>query len=301
MNYRHIYHAGNFGDVFKHCILVLLLEKLRQKDNPFCYVDTHAGLGIYDLQSDPAQKTLEYLGGISRILDYVYGEVPSEITPYLALIKKMNKTAVTGALTGNNIRFYPGSPYLARSLLRPDDHMILMELHQEDVLSLKKLFTRDKQVAVHHYDGYQGLKAFLPPHERRGLVLIDPAFEQKNEFELVLSALEVAMARWQNGIYAIWYPIKDFTLVHKFLDALSKMDIQYLISEMTIGKNTIGKKPVLKEFIGCGMVIVNPPWQFDVILKKVLSWLWQILSPNQEGYIKVTNKYLGNIKRSRIL
>jgi 23S rRNA (adenine2030-N6)-methyltransferase len=275
MNYRHVYHAGNFSDVFKHSILVLLLENLLRKEKPFCYVDTHAGLGVYNLQSPAAQKTLEYLSGISRVLNWAENDIPVEIAPYLAAIKKLN-----------NVNFYPGSPFIARSLLRPQDRMVLMELHPEDVLSLKNVFVNDKQVGVHHYDGYQGLKAFLPPHERRGLVLIDPAFEQKNEFDLVLLALENALLRWQTGIYAIWYPIKDLALVANFLHSLSKMDLQCLVCEMIIDKQT-----VLKEFIGCGMVIINPPWQIEIVLKRVLSWLWRVLAVNFAGGVKVTRRF----------
>jgi 23S rRNA (adenine2030-N6)-methyltransferase len=287
MNYRHIYHAGNFADVFKHCILVMLIENLLRKDKSFCYVDTHAGLGIYDLKTISAQKTLEYSLGISRVLGYAGEDIPAEIAPYLSAVKQLNATQAAiepSKLTGSNISLYPGSPYIARSLLRPHDRMILMELHKEDILQLKQVFSKDKQVAVHHCDGYQGLKAFLPPRERRGLVLIDPSFEHKNEFELILAALKVALARWLTGTYAIWYPIKDFALVKDFLCALNKMNIPTVVSEITIGKQT-----ELKEFIGCGMAILNPPWQLDKTLEKVLPWLWKILSPHHEGRWAITS------------
>lgn len=282
MNYRHIYHAGNFADVFKHCILVLLLEGLLHKEKPFCYIETHAGLGVYDLRSELAQKTLEYVAGISQVLNDSREAPPKEVIPYLAVINELNKNVlVNEKLNGNNIRFYPGSPFIARSLLRAQDRMVLMELHPEDILLLKERFAKDKQVAVHHYNGYQGLKAFLPPHERRGLVLIDPAFEQKNEFDLVLSALkECVRSHWPTGIYALWYPIKDYTACDNFLDALKKMDFKYLVCEMTIDERT-----VLKKFIGCGMVIINPPWQIEKALERVLSWLWQVLSPHLKGGI----------------
>lgn len=284
MNYRHIYHAGNFADVFKHCILVLLLESLLRKEKPFCYIDTHAGLGIYDLASLPSQRTLEYHHGVSRVLKSARDSFPIEISPYLKVLEKLNKPNVTKALGDDNLRFYPGSPFIARSLLRSSDRLILMELHNEDVVLLKRLFANDRQVMVHHYDGYKGLKAFLPPRERRGLVLIDPAFEQKNEFKTVLSALECALSRWPTGTYAVWYPIKDFTLVDNFRRALNQMRMKYLISEITIAKST-----PLKKFIGCGMVIINPPWQIDKVLQKVLPWLWQILSQDFEGGIKIVN------------
>ncbi len=283
MNYRHIYHAGNFADVFKHCILVLLLESLLRKDKPFCYLETHAGLGVYDLHSQATQRTLEYLSGIARVLDNCNDHgtcYPQAIAPYLAAINKVNASIlVDGKLTAANLRFYPGSPLIARSLLRPQDRMVLMELHQEDVLLLKKVFAKDSQVAVHYYNGYQGLKAFLPPVERRGLVLIDPAFEQTNEFDLMLTALqEQVKSRWPTGIYALWYPIKDHIACNNFLGSLKKMDFKYLVCEMTLAK-----RAGLEKFIGCGMVIINPPWQIEQRLTEVLSWLWQVLSPAREG------------------
>lgn len=282
MNYRHVYHAGNFADVFKHCILGLLLKSLWRKEQPYCYIDTHAGLGIYDLRSEAAEKTSEYLFGVSRVLSSASENIPPEIDFYLQALKELNSEVDGAPLTSSNIRLYPGSPFLARFLLRPQDRMILTELHPEDVLSLRDLFAKDQQVTVHHYDGYQGLKAFLPPSERRGLVLIDPAYEQKNEFILILSALEVALSRWRTGVYAIWYPIKDFTLVDNFLRSLGNMDLKYIVSEITLSKQTVSK-----ELVGCGMVIVNPSWQIEIALEKVLSWLWRTLSPEREGGVKI--------------
>lgn len=282
MNYRHIYHAGNFADLFKHIILMLLLKSLSSKANPFCYVDTHAGLGIYDLQSQLAQKTVEYLLGVSRVLNYRDEVIPEELSPYFRVIAELNRPVITSPFTGEQLRFYPGSSFLARSLLRSCDRMILMELHPEDVLALKQVFKQDKQVAVHHYDGYLGLKAFLPPQAKRGLVLIDPPFEQKNEFEQVLIGLKTAYSRFKAGIYAVWYPIKDFTLVDNFRRSLIKLGFPHLISEMTISKQT-----ALKEFVGCGMAIINPPWQLDLKLNKILPWLWRVLSPRLAGGVKV--------------
>jgi 23S rRNA (adenine2030-N6)-methyltransferase len=166
MNYRHIYHAGNFADVFKHVLLVALIRSLLQKDKAFCFLDTHAGIGRYDLQSTQAQKCKEFVGGIAKIMQQE--KPPALIADYLNCVKKTNANAP------DQLQFYPGSPDIVKQLMRPQDRMILTELHDEDYLTLRRAFPHDKQVGVHLQDGYQALKAFLPPPERRGLVLIDP-------------------------------------------------------------------------------------------------------------------------------
>jgi len=214
MNYRHIYHAGNFGDVFKHAILTLLIQNLLRKDTSFCYLDTHAGIGVYNLLSTAAQKTKEYESGIVKLLKCE--NYPKELDTYLGIVKKLHEG------------YYPGSPYIVRSLLRPIDRMILLELHDDDIITLKQQFWNDKQVAVHHYDGYQGLKAFLPPKEHRGLVFMDPPFEQPNEFDQIIVALKMATKRWATGIYAVWYPIKDLKAVNKFKNDLNSLALKNL-------------------------------------------------------------------------
>lgn len=277
MNYRHIYHAGNFADVFKHSILVLLLEHLLRKDKPFCYVETHAGTALYDLSATAAQKTNEYLNGIGRLLSSLHLDKvsPKELAPYFKVVHTCN--ANTEAL-----QFYPGSPTIARALLRPEDRMILMELHPEDAAKLKQAFYFDKQVAVHHTDGYQGLKAFLPPPIKRGLVLIDPCFEQKEEFTNIINGLQIALRKWSTGIYAVWYPIKNLAAVQNFLHDLKMMNFPMLLTEMTI-KTMLAND----EFVGCGMVIINPPWQFEQQLQKVVPWLWQRLAQGNQGGYKI--------------
>jgi 23S rRNA (adenine2030-N6)-methyltransferase len=295
VNYRHIYHAGNFADVFKHSILTLLIKDLLHKTTPFCYLDTHAGIGIYNLLYAAAQKTKEYESGIAKLLEYK--DYPNELNAYLNIVKKLN--------AGNSaIKYYPGSPYIVRSLLRPltqnnschlnlsleteikaternaqlatkspHDHMILLELHDEDILVLKQQFFNDKQVAVHHLNGYQGLKAFLPPKERRGLVLIDPSFEQPNEFDQIIAGLKVALERWTTGIYAIWYPIKNLKAVTQFKHDLKSLGVKnLLLTELMIEKNNIDNT-----FRGCGMTIINPPWKFDQQLASIIPWLERAL------------------------
>ncbi len=271
MNYRHIYHAGNFAEVLKHTVLIALLQALQKKDKGFCYIDTHAGAGLYDLKSVEAQKTQESVLGIQQLLKQ--NHFPTLVEDYLKIIKSINAAPAT------TIRHYPGSPYFARQLLRPQDQMILCELHPPVFDSLKQLFRNDKQVAVHQQDGYQALKAFLPPPQRRGVVLIDPPFEQTKEFDTAVAAIKSALTRWETGIYALWYPIKEKyfrTYVRQQLTKLNAKEI--LIAELSIFPDDV---PVALN--GCGMAIINPPYQLDEALKPLLPWLWQALSPEGLG------------------
>ncbi len=257
MNYRHSYHAGNFADVFKHVVLTLLLQALRAKDKPFCYLDTHAGAGRYNLLGEAAQKTGEYREGIAR---FQKGPpVPVEMADYLAAVRAVNE--------GGELRCYPGSPRVARHLLRAQDRMVLMELHPEEAQALKLEFRGDPQVHVHHMDGFSGLKAFLPPQERRGLVLIAPPFERVDEFDRVVIALQAAHARWSTAIYAVWYPLKDPQEVKRFYRKLAGSGLRKLL----LAEISFHAMP--GQLYGCGMVILNPPWGLDERLKRLLPEL----------------------------
>ena len=168
MNYRHKYHAGSFSDVIKHLVLTIIVQALQRKETPFCFLDTHAGIGLYELDSEEAQKKQEYQNGIAKLLLSDEKNFPEEIQQYLFIIKKYN--------TKDELHFYPGSPFIAESLSREQDQIILCELHKEDINTLKENMPRAKNIAIHHTDGYLGMKAFLPPKQKRGLVLIDPPF-----------------------------------------------------------------------------------------------------------------------------
>ena len=266
MNYRHTFHAGNFADVFKHVVLIELIESLKQKDKPFCYLDTHAGRGLYDLKSEAAEKTLEYENGVARLLNATLSE---SLQKYVALVMSCNS---------ESLRYYPGSPYLVKNLLREADRMVLSELHEEEYQLLKDVFYRDRQVAMHHLDAYLGLKAFLPPTLRRGLVLIDAPFELKDEFKRIIDGLKQALKRWDTGIYAIWYPIKDKLEVQAFIKQVKilgkpylNMSLQPFADDYAFGLNATG------------MLIINPPWQFDKTMDKILPELWRVLSVNGQG------------------
>lgn len=266
MNYRHAYHAGNFADVVKHAILALIVEHLKQKDGGFLYLDTHAGIGAYDLASEQAEKTGEWKQGIGRAM--AQADPPPEILPFLELFRSMNQGEAEP-------RRYPGSPMVVRALARPQDRLALCELHPEDNAALKRLFWSDKRVGIHHMDGYATMKALLPPPERRGLVLIDPPFEVKDEFDRLRKAMMLAAKRWPTGLYAIWYPIKARTIVERFLADLTQIGLPKTLVAEIITKP--GDDP--KMLNGSGLAIVNPPWKLDESLERLLPWLAEVLAP----------------------
>lgn len=264
MNYRHAYHAGNFADVVKHAALALLLERLKAKEAPFCVIDTHAGLGRYDLSSAEAQKTGEFRDGVLRLLESDATALPPELAPYLAVVRGMNK--------GGGLRWYPGSPRVALDLMRPHDRLMLLELHPEDARTLAALFAGDARVSVHNADGYMGLKAFLPPKPRRGLVLVDPPFERKDEFARLTRGLRQAHRRWATGQYVLWYPIKARAPVEAFHAELKAAGIaRILIAELLLRPAT---DPECLN--GCGLVLVNPPWRMDAALAALLPKLAEL-------------------------
>jgi len=269
LSYRHAFHAGNFADVFKHLVLTLLVKAQLHKEKPFCYLDTHAGAGRYDLSSGMARKNREYEGGIGRL--WGCRDMPEEVGVYLTAVHALNDP--------DRLRFYPGSPCIVRHFLRTGDRMILCELHTTDVAWLRDEFAGDKQVGVHHMDGYQGMKAFLPPPERRGLVLCDPAFELKDERARLLEALAAAWRRWPTGVYAVWYPILDRLTVDWFHRRLKRSGI----SKMLYTELRIFDEDLPLRLNGSGMIVINPPWRFDEQMARLGSWLWNALSAEGQG------------------
>jgi 23S rRNA (adenine2030-N6)-methyltransferase len=270
MNYRHAYHAGNFADVFKHLVILALTEAMLRKDKAFCYLDTHAGAGIYDLRAAAPQKSQEYEAGVAKLL--AQPNPPALVKKYLEVIAKLNNGA-------NEIKLYPGSPYFVKNLLRKQDRMLLTELHEEEYDLLKKSFPHYKQIGIHHLDGYQALKAFLPPPERRGFVLIDPPYEQPDELMQLVTTLTTACKRWETGIFAVWYPIKESRSIDRFHDALrQRVDRPMLAVELSIYPAAL-----TTHLNGCGMVIINPPYQLDSEINTFLPWLWEALSPAKHG------------------
>lgn len=270
LSYRHGYHAGNVGDVLKHAVLALLIESLKKKPAPFAYIETHAGAGRYDLQAAQAEKTGEYKEGIARL--WGRADLPEALGPYLSAVAAVN-------LPGESLHYYPGSPRVARHLLRAQDRMALMELHGSEYPVLKQEFAGDRQVAVHHRDGYEGLKALLPPAEKRGLVLIDPSYEVKTEYAQVAEAVQSAHKRWAGGTIALWYPVLARELTDAFKERFRTSGLRKILdAELTTRPED---SPGMR---GSGMLILNPPWQLDVALEALLPYLAAVLDPARAGH-----------------
>lgn len=270
MNYRHIYHAGNFADVLKHAVLARLIEHLKLKDKAFRMLDTHAGIGLYDLSSDEAQKTGEWRDGIGRLLD---AELPADIAslldPYLSAVKALNPE---GAM-----RLYPGSPKLARMLFRPQDRLSAMELHPDDHETLRRLFDGDYQARITHLDGWLTLGAHLPPKEKRGLVLVDPPFEIEGEYGRLADGLAKGWRRFPGGTFCLWYPLKSGAPVKEFHQALKDLEIpKMLCAELSVrsDRETAGLS-------GSGLVIVNPPFTLKTELDRLLPYLKTVLAQDR--------------------
>ncbi len=266
MNYRHAFHAGSFADVFKHAILALLLESLHRKDAPFCVLDVHAGIGRYDLQADPALRTGESQAGVLRLLGR---DLPPEMAGYWRAVQAVNPPGIDPA----SLRFYPGSPRIARHLMRAQDRLLVVELHPEDALALAEEFAHDRQVHVRTMDAYTALRALLPPDERRGLVLLDPPFEVKDEFAQIQQGLSDAWRRWPTGTYAIWYPIKALAPVRAFHRWVAdNAPGPTLAAELYVHPANTDER-----LNGCGLVIVRPPWKLDEQLRTLLPFLGDVL------------------------
>jgi len=267
MNYRHAYHAGNFADVVKHVALTRLVEYLKLKDKAFRVIDTHAGLGAYDLSSDEAQKTGEWREGIGRLLEARPGAAAGALlAPYLDAVKARNPDG--------KLARYPGSPMIVRSLMRPQDRLSAVELHPLDAAKLKALFAGDFQVRVMELDGWLALGGHLPPKEKRGLVLIDPPFEQGGEFDRLVEGLAKAHRRWPSGVYALWYPIKDRAAVMRFRRDLSESGLPRII-DLGFSIRAPSHEPRLD---GCGLVVVNPPYVFEQEMRVLLPFLKSVLA-----------------------
>jgi len=270
VNYRHAYHAGNFADVVKHVVLTRLLEYLKQKDKAFRVIDTHAGIGRYDLSSVEAGKTREWQGGIGRLVDAkLDARAAALLAPYLEAVRALNP--------GGGLKKYPGSPLLVRHLLRKQDRLTAIELHPQDAARLKAVFDGDFQARVIELDGWLALGAHLPPKEKRGLVLIDPPFEEEGEFSRLVDGLQKAHKRWPGGIYALWYPIKDRKAVLAFRKALKESGIPKLL-DIGFEIRPASTEPSLD---GSGMVVVNPPFTLEAELRLMLPALHRLLAIGQ--------------------
>jgi 23S rRNA (adenine2030-N6)-methyltransferase len=245
-SYQHGFHAGGFADVHKHTALCLLLDHLRRKETPFCVIDSHAGRGLYDLTGLQARKTGEWQHGIGRLVDT---EPESDgLVRYLETVAGLNEN--------DEIRSYPGSPMIAARMLRPGDRLLLVEGHPSEHAALRRQFRGDPRVHIHKRDSFEALPALVPPAERRGLVLMDPSYEIKSEYERIPAIIEAALRRWANGIIAIWYPVLPELRHETLLLGMEALDRPILVAELTGSGSERG-------LAGTGLIVVNPPWQFD--------------------------------------
>jgi 23S rRNA (adenine2030-N6)-methyltransferase len=249
MNYRHAYHAGNFADCVKHALFILLLQAMQRKPTPLLVLDTHAGIGRYNLEQGPAVKTGEWRDGIARVLE----ARPAALLDYITLVEHLG--------------LYPGSPVIAASMLRAADRLICCELHQDDAPILRATFAGQKNRAVHQRDGYAAPKTFLPPPEKRALVLIDPPYERDDEFSKVTESLSAAYQKFKSGVYVVWYPVKYRAPVRNFYETIKLTKLRDVITLEFL------RRPPLDpaRLNGCGLLVVNPPYGFMEAAEPILQ------------------------------
>ncbi len=278
MNYRHSFHAGNFADVHKHLTLLAVLDYLLQKPKPILFLDTHAGRGEYDLHSTDATRGNEWQEGIGSIFN---GRFTSPlIVRYIDVIRKAQQGSGT-------LHTYPGSPLIATHVLRDIDRRVFVEMQAEECLALRKVLRQPQHhminTTVNQGDGYQSLNAYLPPKERRGMVLMDAPFEAADEFKQLEQGLLRAAERWPDGVYCLWYPIKSGGLVNPFYAAMKRSGLRnLLLAELSVrpADTPLGLN-------GSGMLILNPPWQLDTRLRAAYQELLPILAPTTQGHVRV--------------
>jgi 23S rRNA (adenine2030-N6)-methyltransferase len=277
-SYRHGFHAGMHADVLKHAVLVQMLAYLTAKDTPIWFVDTHAGAGAYSLESTFAQKSGEYKDGIGRL--WGRSDLPSALAEYLGQVKAMNPDG--------ELRHYPGSPQIALQMLRPQDHLQLFELHTTESKLLQKHFAKaGRRVSARAADGFAGLKALLPPTSRRGLVLIDPSYEDKDDYRKVVAAMREALERFATGVYAIWYPLierqdaQDLpSQLRQLVEGAGSDWLQVSLTVKAPARDGLGLH-------GSGMFVVNPPWKLKAALEEVMPALVKLLGQDGKATYKL--------------
>ncbi len=273
LSYRHSFHAGNHADVLKHLVVTRILSYLAQKDKPLCYLDTHAGAGGYALDSTQAQKNREYETGIGRLWGRT--DLPAPVAEYVRLVQAFNPD---GAL-----RQYPGSPWFARQLLRATDRLLLYELHSTDAGLLREQMAGDRRIKLFQEDGYRGCIARLPPPERRGLVLMDPPYELKSDYQQVVETLRHAHRRFASGVYGIWYPVVERSRIERLERAVRDSAIARVdLYELTIAPDHRGHG-----MTGSGLLVVNPPWRLRSEMETVLPYLAEFLADTGQGGFRV--------------
>jgi 23S rRNA (adenine2030-N6)-methyltransferase len=315
MNYRHAFHAGNFADVVKHVVLARILVHLRSKPAAFRVIDTHAGAGLYDLAGEEASRSGEWRAGIGRLLTApIAPAVQALLKPYLDVIASLNSASVAPlvpaqagtrsdesgqsqraldhGVRGNEqvadaspgmestLTTYPGSPALARAFLRPQDRLVACELEPKAYALLAHHLARDRRIKTVAIDGWMALNAYVPPSERRGIVVVDPPFEEAQDFTRLAHGLEAAHRKWASGIYVLWYPIKG----RQEPDALARRLKRSSIARILRAELAVGATPVQGPLGGCGLIIINPPWTLENELAAMLPELVNALGSRNSNY-----------------
>jgi 23S rRNA (adenine2030-N6)-methyltransferase len=267
LSYQHDYHAGNHADVLKHSVLAILVRALQRKPGAIRVIDSHAGSGAYDLQAALAQRGREFQRGIAPLM--AAPDPPPVIEPYLEAVRGMNPDG--------QLRYYPGSPQVAHALLREQDRLELFELHPQAAAALQARFHRQSQVHVHRRDGFEGMPAVVPPRERRGIVLIDPAYERQSEYGEVAAAVAAAFKRWGTGVFMIWYPVIDRPGSAGLITRLMELKLPKLY------RVELQPEPRAPGLRGSGVIVANLPFQVDAELERLLPWLLRCLGAEAEG------------------
>ena len=275
MNYRHAFHAGNFADVFKHIIIARILTHLREKTAPFRVIDTHAGEGLYDLAGEEASRTGEWRDGVGRLVAAKLPASAAELmAPYLAVLRACN-----GA---DQLRYYPGSPVLARHLLRPQDRLVACELEPRAAAALSRHLRGDPAVKVVRIDGWSALNAYVPPKERRGLVIVDPPFEEPNDLIRLADGVTAAYRKWPTGIYLMWYPIKEHEGPERFVKRLRRAGIEKCLR----AEFAVASPAPVGGLNACGVIVVNPPWRLAAEIRTFAPALLNALGRDSgRGYV----------------
>ncbi len=299
-SYRHAFHAGNHADVLKHMVLVQLLAYLNQKDAPYMVIDTHAGAGAYQLDSDYASKSGESASGIAKLWDIP--DAPEIVTEYLHTVRSMNPSG--------RLRHYPGSPFIAEQVMREKDRLRLFELHSTDIRLLEDNFrkleshqaangqrqgARGKRVMIQRADGFAGLRALLPPPSRRGLVLIDPPYEDKDDYRKVKAAIEDAQRRFSTGTYAIWYPVLGRLESQQLPERLKRIAAaDWLHVTLSVGAPAEGRG-----LHSSGVFIINPPWTLEASLQQAMPWLAEVLGRDGAGRFQIQRGTASTLVKDR--
>lgn len=276
LSYRHAFHAGNFADVLKHSVLTLVLDYMGRKDKGFSYIDSHSGAGIYQLEDEYAQKTGEYKDGIARLVKahQLKQPIPQPLLPYIELILSLNSDAETG------LSLYPGSPGIARQFSRRQDSAHLFELHPTDINFLTEYCQRWSKSFVKQSDGYQGVLSLLPPPSRRAVVLIDPPYELKEDYEKAVQTLIDGYRKFATGTYILWYPVVKRALVDEMQARFGRSQVKNLLQvEFCQQSDTLEYG-----MTGTGLFIINPPWQLSEQLQQILPYMQQTLGQSGSSY-----------------